>query len=93
MVASVHPIGVHGAEILDLEFDEGFGQIGRVAQIVGEFVCFVVVRKRKKVISLLFRCSETSSRGDEEGREGERGGGGKLGTYQPEIQMSGLGYS
>lgn len=39
MVACVCPVGIHSAEILNLELNEGFGELGRVAEFHGEGVC------------------------------------------------------
>jgi hypothetical protein len=38
MIAAVHPVRVHGAEILDLELDQAGGERLCVAQGVGEGV-------------------------------------------------------
>ena len=38
MVASIHPISIHGAQILYLKLDQGAGQLCRVTQLQGEFV-------------------------------------------------------
>ena len=38
VVARVHPVRVHGAEVLDLQLDEGAGQVFRIAEFHGEFV-------------------------------------------------------
>jgi hypothetical protein len=39
VVGRVHPIGIHGGEVLDLEFDERRSNLGRVAKLVGESIC------------------------------------------------------
>ena len=38
MIASVHPVRVHGAEILNLKPDKRLGKIGLVAKLDGELV-------------------------------------------------------
>lgn len=38
VVGGVHPVGIHGGEVLDLELDEGRGKFGGVAELVGEGV-------------------------------------------------------
>jgi hypothetical protein len=38
VVGRVHPIGIHGGQVLDLEFDERRGNLGRVAELVGESI-------------------------------------------------------
>ena len=38
VVARVHPVSVHGAEVLDLQLDEGAGQVFGIAELYGEFV-------------------------------------------------------
>lgn len=43
MVAGVQPIRVHGAQILDLELDKGFGKLGLEAEGDGEGVSFELV--------------------------------------------------
>lgn len=36
MVRRVHPVRVHGGQVLDLKFDEGRGKLSGVAELVGE---------------------------------------------------------
>jgi hypothetical protein len=36
VVRRVHPVSVHGGQVLDLEFDEGRGELSGVAELVGE---------------------------------------------------------
>lgn len=38
MVAGIHPVGVHGAKVLDLELEQGAGELLRVAELLGEGV-------------------------------------------------------
>ena len=38
MVARVHPVSVHGAEVLDLQLDKGAGKIFGVAEFYGKFI-------------------------------------------------------
>jgi len=38
VVARIHPVGLHGAQVLNLELDERAGQLGLVAEVVGEGV-------------------------------------------------------
>jgi hypothetical protein len=38
VVGRVHPIGIHGGQVLDLEFDERRGNLRRVAKLVGESI-------------------------------------------------------
>ena len=40
MVAGVHPVCVHGAEVLDLQLDQGAGKVFGVAELDGEFICW-----------------------------------------------------
>lgn len=40
MVAGIHPVGIHGAQILHLQFDQTASQFLFVSQIEGEFVGF-----------------------------------------------------
>ena len=47
VVATVHPVRVHGAQVLDLEFDEAGGEGLGVAEGVGEgvYMMLVVIKK------------------------------------------------
>lgn len=36
VVAGKHPVGIHGAEVLDLKFDQRAGKLGIVAEVVGK---------------------------------------------------------
>lgn len=38
MITGIHPISVHGTQILDLKFDQGFSKIRRVTKTLGEVV-------------------------------------------------------
>lgn len=38
VVAGVHPVGVHGAEVLDLELEQGAGELLGVAELLGKGV-------------------------------------------------------
>lgn len=38
VVACVHPISVHGAEVLDLQLDKGAGKIFGVAELYGKLI-------------------------------------------------------
>jgi hypothetical protein len=38
VVACIHPVGIHGAQILDLQLDQRTSQLGRVSQFVCEFI-------------------------------------------------------
>lgn len=38
VVAGVHRIGIHGAQVLDLKLDQGFCQFGLVAKVLGECI-------------------------------------------------------
>jgi len=38
VIAGECPVGIHGAEVLDLELDQRTGQVGIVSQLVGEGV-------------------------------------------------------
>ena len=40
VVASIHPIGIHGAEVLDLELEEGAGKQHGVAELLRERIGF-----------------------------------------------------
>lgn len=49
VVGGVHPVGVHGAQVLDLELDERLGQLGAVAQLLRELVGLELVAPREDV--------------------------------------------
>lgn len=49
VVRGVHPVGVHGAQVLDLELDERLGQLGAVAQLLRELVGLELVAPREDV--------------------------------------------
>lgn len=38
VIARVHPVGIHGAEVLDLQLDKGAGKVFGVAELHGKFV-------------------------------------------------------
>lgn len=38
VVTRVHPVRVHGAEVLDLQLDKGAGKVFGVAELHGKFV-------------------------------------------------------
>lgn len=38
MVACIHPIGIHGAEILDLKLDQGTSELCGVSEVLSELV-------------------------------------------------------
>lgn len=38
VVTRVHPVSVHGAEVLDLQLDKGAGKVFGVAELHGKFV-------------------------------------------------------
>ena len=38
VIARVHPISVHGAEVLDLQLDEGAGKVFGVTELDGKIV-------------------------------------------------------
>lgn len=38
VVARVHPVSVHGAEVLNLQLDEGAGKVFGVTKFHGKFV-------------------------------------------------------
>jgi hypothetical protein len=38
VVARVHPVGIHCAQVLDLEFDEGLGEFSLIAEFDGKGV-------------------------------------------------------
>lgn len=38
VVSGVHPVSIHRGQVLDLEFDEGRGQLRRVTELVGESI-------------------------------------------------------
>ena len=38
VITGVHPVGIHCAEILDLELDEGFGEVGGVSELDSEVI-------------------------------------------------------
>jgi hypothetical protein len=39
VISGVHPVGIHGRKVLDLELDEGRSEFGGVAELVGEGIC------------------------------------------------------
>lgn len=39
VVASVHPVRVHGAQVLDLQLEQGLGELLGVTEFLGEFIC------------------------------------------------------
>lgn len=49
MVAGVHPVGVHGAEVLLVKLDEGAGEFGAVSQALGKVVGFEFKFARENV--------------------------------------------
>lgn len=38
VVASVHPVRVHGAQVLDLQLEQGLGELLGIAEVLGEFI-------------------------------------------------------
>jgi hypothetical protein len=38
VVAGIHPVGVHGAKVLDLEFEERAGELLRVTELLGKSI-------------------------------------------------------
>lgn len=49
MIARVHPVSVHGAEILDVQLDERCGQLSAHTQVVGELVSLELESARDDV--------------------------------------------
>lgn len=50
VVAGKEAVGVHRAQVLDLQLDERAGQLGRVTQLAGEAVRLELVAARKDVL-------------------------------------------
>ena len=46
MIAGVHPVCIHSAKVLDLQFDERAGELGGVAEFDGELVCNALDQSR-----------------------------------------------
>lgn len=40
MVACIHPVSIHCAQVLDLKLDQRAGKLCRITQVLGEFVSF-----------------------------------------------------
>ena len=38
MVAGIHPVRIHSAQVLDLELEEGLGELLRVPELLGEVI-------------------------------------------------------
>lgn len=38
MIASVHPVRIHRAQVLDLEFDQGLRQLCGITKLDSEFI-------------------------------------------------------
>lgn len=38
VVARIHPVRIHGAQVLDLELKEGLGELLRVSELLGEVI-------------------------------------------------------
>lgn len=49
VVGRVHPVGIHTAQVLDLQLDKRGGEFAGVAETVGEFIC--VRRRGEGVVS------------------------------------------
>lgn len=49
VVCSVHPVRIHGAQVLDLELDEGLCELGAVAELLRELVGLELVAPREDV--------------------------------------------
>jgi len=49
VIRGIHPVGVHGAQVLDLELDERSRKVGLVSQTVGEGVGLELVAAAEDV--------------------------------------------
>lgn len=49
VVARVHPVGVHGAQVLDLQLDKRLGQVAAVAQFLRKLVGLELVAPREDI--------------------------------------------
>ena len=38
VIARIHPVSVHGAEVLDLQLDEGASKILRIPELYGKII-------------------------------------------------------
>lgn len=74
MVARIHPIRIHGAQILDLQLDERLGELGAVAELLRELVGLELVAPGEDVHEQLDDCvhgRESVGEEDEADDDGE----------------------
>lgn len=62
MVARIHPIRIHSAQILDLQFDQRARQFSLVAKSLCEVVCFKLVLSAQDVHQELDDCVHRGKR-------------------------------
>lgn len=75
MVACIHPISVHRAQILDLQLDQRAGQLCRISQLLCEFIGLEFVSSAEDVHQQLDYCIH---RGKSVGEENEADYDGEL---------------
>lgn len=56
MVARIHPIRIHGAQILNLKLDERLGELGAVAELLRELIGLELVAPGEDVHEQLDDC-------------------------------------
>ena len=56
MVACIHPIRIHRAQILDLEFDQRTSELCRVSQLLCKFICLEFVASAQAIHEELDDC-------------------------------------
>jgi hypothetical protein len=56
VVACIHPVGIHGAQILDLQLDQGAGKLGGVTQLLRKFIGLEFVSAAEDVHQELDDC-------------------------------------
>jgi len=49
MVACIHPIGIHGTQILDLKLDQGTSKLGGITELLCEFIGLEFVASAENV--------------------------------------------
>ena len=49
VIARIHPVGVHGAEVLDLQLDQGTSELRRVTQLLCELISLELISSAEDV--------------------------------------------
>jgi hypothetical protein len=49
VIARIHPVGIHGAEVLDLQLDQGARELRRVTQLLCELISLELVPSAEDV--------------------------------------------